>query len=71
MSSQGLQGKNEHIQLLTVWCPSCENLWLAPGLGHGDTYACKVCGLKLVVSKTANRLLLPDSNIDAQEKTDT
>lgn len=32
---------------LAVRCPGCSQAWLAPGLGGGDSYACKACGAVL------------------------
>ena len=33
---------------LTVRCPDCQQVWLAPGLSDGDKYACKSCGAVFV-----------------------
>lgn len=36
---------------MTVKCPDCRQVWLAPGLSNGDKYVCKNCGAALVNSE--------------------
>lgn len=31
-----------------VRCPGCRQVWLAPGLAAGESYACKACGAVFV-----------------------
>ena len=36
------------LSRLTVKCPDCQQVWLAPGLASGDKYGCKECGAVFV-----------------------
>jgi len=36
------------LDRLMVRCPGCRQVWLAPGLARGDSYACKACGAVFV-----------------------
>jgi DNA-directed RNA polymerase subunit RPC12/RpoP len=36
------------LSRLTVRCPDCQQVWLAPGLSNGDKYVCKNCGAAFV-----------------------
>ena len=58
MSARELPNSNEglHRHFLTIRCPNCEVRWLAPGVGHGETYVCKACGLSFVVRKPKNQI---------------
>lgn len=52
------------LNRLTVRCPDCQQVWLAPGLASGDRYACKACGAVFVkkeagVSQPPRGLLCP------------
>ena len=41
------------LDRLAVTCPGCRQVWLAPGLAGGDTYACKACGAVFVKTGSA------------------
>lgn len=55
MSSQELSKSDENLRpnFPTIQCPDCGVRWLAPGVRHGEVYACKECGLTFVVNKSA------------------
>lgn len=36
------------LSRLTVRCPGCRQVWLAPGLSGGDKHICKKCGVACV-----------------------
>ncbi|HWS53927.1 MAG TPA: hypothetical protein VN228_07365 [Pyrinomonadaceae bacterium] len=36
------------LRRLTVVCPECRQVWLAPGLASGDEHVCKRCGAAFV-----------------------
>jgi hypothetical protein len=46
-------------------------VWLAPGVGHGDTYVCKECGLSFVVNKTASHASQLHAEISQPEEADS
>lgn len=69
MTPRGLLNSNEHLQLLTVQCPNCEVKWLAPGVKHGNTYACQECGRSFVVSKSKKETSQPSAGTSHIEKT--
>jgi ribosomal protein S27E len=44
MNSEKSPSLRGRLNRLTVRCPDCRQVWLAPGLAGGDEYACKQCG---------------------------
>lgn len=55
------------LHLLTIKCPDCMMMWFAPGVGHGDTYVCKECGLSFVVCNPPNQSSQPSAENDRPE----
>jgi hypothetical protein len=55
VAARELLNPDRRLSLLTVSCPNCRVVWLAPGVMHGDRHVCKECGLNFVVNKSARR----------------
>jgi hypothetical protein len=47
MASERSSALRGRLERLVVRCPDCRQVWLAPGLAGGDTYACKACAAVL------------------------
>ena len=48
------------LSRLTVRCPDCRQVWLAPGLSGGDDYVCKNCGAALMSTEPEVSRRQPD-----------
>lgn len=68
MAAQELSNANEglHQHFLTIRCPHCAVRWLAPGVGHGETYVCKACGLSFVIDKSPPESTSELQRVDVQ-----
>lgn len=62
MESQNSISSPIGISFRTIRCPSCEMMWLAPGLMEGDTYMCRGCGVSFIVDRSA------ENELDASNK---
>jgi hypothetical protein len=68
MESQDSINSSSVIHLLTIRCPNCDMIWLAPGLIEGDAYVCRDCGVSFIVDRSSNKATDRSDKVIGPEK---